>query len=82
MFDNLREVQPLVFFGVPRVWEKVFSTVTKLRFGSDGKLNVHLRCALQHLRAADGRVRPDPALQPRRVGHGGHRHRRAQHPGL
>ena len=27
VFDNLREVQPLVFFAVPRVWEKVFSTV-------------------------------------------------------
>ena len=28
VFDNLREVQPDVFFAVPRVWEKVFSTVT------------------------------------------------------
>ena len=28
VFENLREVQPLVFFAVPRVWEKVFSTVT------------------------------------------------------
>ena len=28
VFDNLREVQPMVFFAVPRVWEKVFSTVT------------------------------------------------------
>ena len=28
VFDNLREVQPLVFFAVPRVWEKVFSTVS------------------------------------------------------
>jgi long-chain acyl-CoA synthetase len=27
VFDNLREVQPVVFFAVPRVWEKVFSTV-------------------------------------------------------
>ncbi len=27
VFDNLREVQPMVFFAVPRVWEKVFSTV-------------------------------------------------------
>jgi long-chain acyl-CoA synthetase len=27
VFENLREVQPLVFFAVPRVWEKVFSTV-------------------------------------------------------
>ena len=27
VFDNLREVQPMVFFAVPRVWEKIFSTV-------------------------------------------------------
>ncbi len=27
VFENLREVQPLVFFAVPRVWEKVYSTV-------------------------------------------------------
>ena len=27
VFENLREVQPLVFFAVPRVWEKIFSTV-------------------------------------------------------
>jgi long-chain acyl-CoA synthetase len=27
VFENLREVQPTVFFAVPRVWEKVFSTV-------------------------------------------------------
>ena len=27
VFENLREVQPAVFFAVPRVWEKVFSTV-------------------------------------------------------
>ena len=27
VFENLREVQPVVFFAVPRVWEKVFSTV-------------------------------------------------------
>jgi len=27
VFENLREVQPKVFFAVPRVWEKVFSTV-------------------------------------------------------
>ena len=28
VFENLREVQPVVFFAVPRVWEKVYSTVT------------------------------------------------------
>ena len=27
VFENLREVQPMVFFAVPRVWEKIFSTV-------------------------------------------------------
>ena len=27
VFENLREVQPVVFFAVPRVWEKVYSTV-------------------------------------------------------
>ena len=27
VFDNLREVQPHVFFAVPRVWEKVYSQV-------------------------------------------------------
>ena len=27
VFDNVREVQPHVFFAVPRVWEKMYSTV-------------------------------------------------------
>jgi long-chain acyl-CoA synthetase len=27
VFDNLREVQPHVFFAVPRVWEKIYSQV-------------------------------------------------------
>ena len=27
VFENLREVQPTVFFAVPRVWEKVYSQV-------------------------------------------------------
>ena len=27
VFENLREVQPMVFFAVPRVWEKIYSTV-------------------------------------------------------
>ncbi len=27
MFENVREVQPHVFFAVPRVWEKMYSTV-------------------------------------------------------
>ncbi|MBR0732044.1 AMP-binding protein [Bradyrhizobium japonicum] len=26
--DNLREVQPTVFFAVPRIWEKFYSTIT------------------------------------------------------
>lgn len=34
-FDNLREVQPTFFFGVPRVWEKLSAGVTgKLREAS------------------------------------------------
>ena len=28
VFENLREVQPHVFFAVPRVWEKIYSQVT------------------------------------------------------
>ena len=28
VFENLREVQPKVFFAVPRVWEKVYSSVS------------------------------------------------------
>ena len=28
VFDNLQEVQPTLFTGVPRVWEKVYSRVT------------------------------------------------------
>ena len=27
VFDNLREVQPTIFFAVPRVWEKIYSSV-------------------------------------------------------
>ncbi len=27
VFDNLREVQPTTFFAVPRVWEKIYSSV-------------------------------------------------------
>ena len=27
VFENVREVQPHVFFAVPRVWEKMYSTV-------------------------------------------------------
>ena len=27
VFENLREVQPMVFFAVPRVWEKIYSSV-------------------------------------------------------
>ena len=27
VFENLREVQPYIFFAVPRVWEKIYSTV-------------------------------------------------------
>ncbi len=30
VFDNLQEVSPTVFTGVPRVWEKVYSRVTLL----------------------------------------------------
>lgn len=30
VFDNLREVQPTLFTGVPRVWEKVYSRVTMM----------------------------------------------------
>ena len=26
--DNLKEVQPTVFFGVPRIWEKFYTAVT------------------------------------------------------
>src|ERR1700742_5255442 len=26
--DNLREVQPTVFFAVPRIWEKFYSVIT------------------------------------------------------
>ena len=28
VFENLREVQPNVFFAVPRVWEKIYSSIT------------------------------------------------------
>jgi long-chain acyl-CoA synthetase len=37
VFENLREVQPLVFFAVPRVWEKIFSTV-QITIKEAGKL--------------------------------------------
>jgi long-chain acyl-CoA synthetase len=36
--ENLVEVQPTVFFGVPRVWEKFYSGITsKIEQASDGK---------------------------------------------
>lgn len=28
VFENLREIQPTVFFAVPRVWEKIYSSVS------------------------------------------------------
>jgi len=31
VFDNLREVSPHVFFAVPRVWEKVYSSIEIMR---------------------------------------------------
>ena len=27
--DNLKEVRPFVFFGVPRIWEKMFATISQ-----------------------------------------------------
>ena len=41
VFENLREVQPMVFFAVPRVWEKVFSTVA-ITIREAGKLQQHV----------------------------------------
>lgn len=34
--DNLREVQPTVFFGVPRIWERFYSGVTEQLSKSTG----------------------------------------------
>lgn len=28
VFENMREVQPVVFTGVPRIWEKLYSSIT------------------------------------------------------
>jgi long-chain acyl-CoA synthetase len=37
VFENLREVQPQVFFAVPRVWEKIYSQV-RISLSEAGKL--------------------------------------------
>ena len=37
VFENLREVQPHVFFAVPRVWEKIYSQVM-ISLGEAGRL--------------------------------------------
>ena len=37
VFENLREVQPHVFFAVPRVWEKIYSQV-RISLSEAGKL--------------------------------------------
>jgi len=37
VFDNLREIQPHVFFAVPRVWEKIYSQVM-ISLSEAGKL--------------------------------------------
>ncbi len=37
VFENLREVQPHVFFAVPRVWEKIYSQV-RIALSEAGKL--------------------------------------------
>jgi long-chain acyl-CoA synthetase len=67
VFENLREVQPQVFFAVPRVWEKIYSQVMitlseadrvqKLAYG--WALSVGQRVAA----CADAGREPGPALK-------------------
>lgn len=45
MADNLREVQPTIFFGVPRVWEKMFAGISQKMAEAEGAKKLLLQWA-------------------------------------
>ena len=67
VFENLREVQPTVFFAVPRVWEKVYSQVAiaikeaarvqQLAYGWALGVGVAMAACIIERRAPDGWLR-------------------------
>jgi long-chain acyl-CoA synthetase len=69
--ENLREVEPTIFFGVPRVWERIHATLRERAAGASwGKrrlfawaLGVGRRAALRA--ASGGRAGPWAAFQQR-----------------
>lgn len=66
VFENVREIQPHVFFAVPRVWEKVYSQVmiTLSEAGSFQKLAYTWALSVGQAvsRASDAGRRPGPWL--------------------
>ncbi|MEZ4390304.1 MAG: long-chain fatty acid--CoA ligase [Polyangiales bacterium] len=61
--DNVREVQPTVFFGVPRIWEKFHAAVgarLKDATGAKAKLLAWARDVATRAHDLDDRGRPQP----------------------
>jgi long-chain acyl-CoA synthetase len=54
--DDLREVSPTIFLGVPRIWEKMYASVTlKMADSSWLKRTLFKRCSAMGLRIAERR---------------------------
>ncbi|WP_437506009.1 AMP-dependent synthetase/ligase [Sorangium sp. So ce1099] len=64
--DNLREARPTVFFGVPRVWEKMMAGVSAKLSGAKGLQRFSLeqarRVGLQHSELLARGEQPGPVL--------------------
>jgi long-chain acyl-CoA synthetase len=71
VFENLREVQPHVFFAVPRVWEKIYSQVM-IALKRGRRCSARLRLALRigtggrnvHAGGPRAGLGPEAALPP------------------
>ena len=67
VFENITEVSPTYFFGVPRIWEKMYSSITlKLKEATwTGRKSFELALAVgsRYAEAKDGGVAPGPGLK-------------------